>query len=491
MDFFYDAQTRRYLLQFMRIFSDIRVRNGPDANGLYTITRVPVVYGDPSWVVAQIIKGASENTLMPAPMFSVYIDNIKMVPERRQDTQFVSKMSTVERNVQGIEAGVCDDLQSATYGSQAGLRYDVDRYMPVPYDITFKLDCWTTNTSNKLQLMEQINTIFNPSIQLVQNSNLLDWTSVFEVWMEDFTWTNRSVPQGGEQERDVMSWKFKVNTWINPPAKVKRSTIIAEIVTNVFSDIDVHNVAATLDNNEYDVFRTCFSGIPLQIITTEGNYKISVARNGAQEEITLLNASGDVLPLQSWQELIQKYGQITPNITKIRLKLDPNIDISDSDIIGGIVQDPIRQNVLIFTPDVDTLPANTIPAIMDIIDPIEMTPGNGLPLAAAGQRYLLTSHDSTGEEPAIPPGVSTSPWGANIVAYPNDVIEFNGISWKVIFDSQNSTGHNYLVNNSDNTQYTFDGVNWSYTYYGQYAPGFWRIDNIIQAPDGTVVNNYE
>ena len=74
----------------MRIFSDIKVRNGPDANGLYTITRVPVVYGDPSWVVAQIIKGASENTLMPAPMFSVYIDNIKMVPERRQDTQFVS-----------------------------------------------------------------------------------------------------------------------------------------------------------------------------------------------------------------------------------------------------------------------------------------------------------------------------------------------------------------------------------------------------------------
>ena len=496
MDFFFDNQTRRYLLQFMRIFSDIRVRNGPDANGLYTITRVPIVYGDPSWVVAQIIKGGSENTLMPAPMFSAYIDSISMSPDRRQDTQFVGKVSTVERNVQGYGGagsannGICDDLQSATYGSQPGVRYDVERYMPVPYDITFKLDCWTTNTSNKLQVFEQIATIFNPSIQLQQNSNLLDWTSIFEVWLEDYTWTNRSIPQGGEQDRDVMTFKFKVPVWINPPAKVKRSTLIAEIVTNVFNVADVNNIEASLDG-DYDSFRTCFGGIPLQIITTEGNYKISVARNGAQEEITLLNQDGNALPVQSWQKLIQIYGQITPNITKIRLKLDPNIDVSDADIIGGIAEDPTRQNVLIFTPDIDTLPANTIMPIMDIIDPTEMMPGNGLPVAAAGQRYLLTSADSYGEEPAIPPGVPTSPWGVGIVAYPNDVIEYNGVAWKVIFDSRNATGLNYLVNNSNDTQYTFDGTNWHYTYYGEYNAGYWRIDNIISAPDGTVINNYE
>jgi hypothetical protein len=78
-----------------------------------------------------------------------------------------------------------------------------------------------------------------------------------------------------------------------------------------------------------------------------------------------------------------------------------------------------------------------------------------------------------------------------IVAYPNDVIEFNGVAWKVIFDSRNATGLNYLVNNSDQTQYTFDGTNWHYTYYGEYNAGYWRIDNIIQAPDGITINNYE
>jgi len=486
MDFFYDAQIRRYLLQFMRIFSDIKIRVGPDANGLYAVQRVPIMYGDPSSMVAQLIKGASENTLLPSPMFSAYIDNIKMSPKRRQDTQFVGKISTVEREYSAETQG---------YGDSPGIRQDVERYMPVPYDVTFKLDVWTPNITTKLQIMEQILTIFNPSIQLQQNSNILDWTSIFEVWMEDFTFTNRSIPQGGDDVRDVMSFKFMINAWINPPAKLKRSTLIAEIVTNVFyaSDIntDGSSITEAVDGTHYDPFRTCINGIPVQIITTEGNYKISVERDGILEKIRLLNSFGQIDPALSWQSLIQKYGQITPNITKIRLKLDANIEISDSDIIGGIVQDANDQTVLLFTPDLDTLPANTMLPILDIIDPTEMYPGNGLPVAQAGQRYLLTSRNSAGEEPAIPDNVPTSPWGASIVAYPNDIIEFNGITWVVSFDSRSASNKNYVINSSNSSQYTFDGTDWAYTYYGKYAPGYWRIDNIIQSPNGTTINAYE
>lgn len=480
MDYFYDGQIRRYLLQFMRIFSVIRIRNGPDANGLFTIQRVPILYGDSSTMVSQLIKGASENTLLPSPLFSAYIDSIKPAPKRRMATQYVGKVSTIEREFTG-----------GAYTDQPGVRQDVERYMPVPYDITFKLDCWTTNTTTKLQIFEQIATIFNPMIQLQQDSNLLDWTSIFECNLDDTTWTNRSIGTLTGDERDVMSFKFTVGAWINPPAKIKRSGLIAEIVTNIYNVADVDDLKKSIaSGEEYDPF-SCLGQIPIQIITTEGNYRISVAAGTTADTITLLNQYGQVDPALSWFDLIQKYGQITPNITNIRLKLDPNIEVDSSDIIGTIAIDPANQNVLFFTPDIDTYPANTIPQILEIIDPIEVTPGNGLPTAVAGQRYLLTSHDSAGEEPAIPPNVATSPWGQTLIAYPNDVIEFDGIKWVVIFDSRNATGKNYLVNSSNNSQYMFDGKDWSYTYFGQYAPGYWRIDNIIQAPNGTTINNYE
>ena len=481
MDFFYDGAIRRYLLQFMRIFSEIKIRNGPDTNGMYTIQRVPILYGDPSMMVAQLIKGASENTLLPSPMFSAYIEDIKISPKRRQDTMYVGKVSTVEREF---------DAQTQTYESGPGIRQDVERYMPVPYDIIFKLDCWTTNTTTKLQIMEQIMTIFNPSLQLQQNSNILDWTSIFEIWFEDFKWSNKTIGNLTGDEQDVMTFKFKVEGWINPPAKLKRSGLVAEIVTQVFNVEDVADVRGRI-KNEYDPFGCIGAGIPIQIVTTEGNYRISVEKGNTSDTITLLNEFGQVDPNLSWFDLIQKYGQITPNISKIRLKLDPNIDIDTSDIIGGIALDPSNQNILFFTPDLDTLPPTTLAPILTIIDPMELFPGNGLPAAAAGQRYLLTSHDSTGKEPAIPPNVAGSPWGSTLVAYPNDIIEFNGINWVVSFNSRNASGKNYVINNENSSEYTFDNGEWTYTYYGQYAPGYWRMDNIIQAPDGTTIYSYE
>lgn len=472
MDFFYSGQIRRYLVQFMRIFSDIKVRNGPDANGMYSLQAVPIVYGNPSWLVAQTIKGASENTMMPVPMFSAYVSEIKMAPDRRQDTMYVGKVSTVEREFDSV---------SSSYSSKPGFRQDVERYMPVPYDLTVTLDVWTTNITNKLQLMEQICTIFNPSIQLQQNTNILDWTSIFEVWLEDITWSSQSIPQGSEDNKDIMTFTFRIPIWINPPAKVKRSSIITQIVSNVFASDSEINKFNNYDLNGNNTFYSISSN-PVQVITTEGNYCVEVSKGKTLgvDEIKLLSQYGAEVKDMDWPTLIQKYGSVVKDISKMRLKLDGNIDNEEHDIIGYIEIDNNRPEILLFRADESTIPPSTLKPILGIIDPAEVHPGNGLPSAEFGHRYLVVSSTSSGEEPAIPTGVPTSPWGEGLVAYPNDIIEYNGTEWINAFDSSSSTKTERLINLNDSCQYTFESNTWIYTYYGTYGPGYWRIDNINQ-----------
>ena len=61
--FFYDEQIRRFLLQFIRAFSNFQVEFGKDRNGGSTLQTVPVKYGDSSRMVAGILRENSENKL--------------------------------------------------------------------------------------------------------------------------------------------------------------------------------------------------------------------------------------------------------------------------------------------------------------------------------------------------------------------------------------------------------------------------------------------
>ena len=69
MQHFYDGQIRRYITQLMRIMSNFPVKDGKGK-----ITTVPVMYGDLTRQVANLIRDNSENKLPSVPRMSVYID---------------------------------------------------------------------------------------------------------------------------------------------------------------------------------------------------------------------------------------------------------------------------------------------------------------------------------------------------------------------------------------------------------------------------------
>jgi len=167
--FFYDGQIRRFLVQFMRILSGFQVEFGKNADGVKTLQTVPIYYGDQSRQAATILRNNSENALNGVPAMSAYIGALTYDQARMQDPTHVGKINLRERHY---------DAETGTYTDQQGDSYTVERLMPVPYKLQIKLDIWTSNTEQKMQIVEQIATLFNPSFEIQSTDNYVDWTSL-------------------------------------------------------------------------------------------------------------------------------------------------------------------------------------------------------------------------------------------------------------------------------------------------------------------------
>ena len=441
MDYWYDGQIRRYLIQLIRVFSHFQIQER-DSNGNPIYTRVPVKYGDSSRMVAAILRQNSENILQNAPQIALTLQSLRTAPDRIQDPYYTDKVQVAERKW---------DTDQGIYTSEQGNLWTVDRYMPVPYDMTIQVDCWTTNTTNKLELLEQMFVLFNPSLQLQSNDNPLDWSSVFEVKMTDINWSSRGVPSGTDDALDIATLTFEVPIWISPPAKVSRQKIIQRIVSNVHNVVDIDNLGYSF--GYYDFFDDLLPDAT--IVVSPNDYRVSVSGSTA---ILVDNAGIE----QDWGNLIEMQGELTQS-SRLELNISNDPLESDQVVIGTVADNPMSTSSLIFNLDADTLPSNTLANVDMIIDPRAVSPGSGLANASTGQRYLLIEDIST----------DTLGWGFE--ASSNDIIEYSGSTWEVSFDSSAVTSEQWMTNAFTSAQFKWTGSQWQSSWEGTYNPGFFRL----------------
>jgi len=324
--------------------------------------------------------------------------------------------------------------------------------MPVPYNMTIQVDIWTTNTDTKLQILEQLFILFNPSIQLQSNSNPLDWTSVFEIELTDIAWSSRGIPAGVDETLDIATLTFSVPIWISPPAKVKRQTIIQQIIA------DIHKVNSIANLGYDQAYADFFGTIPeeAEVIVTPGDYKVSIS--GALA--TLVSPTG---VSAIWKDIIEMQGELS-STSLLKLNISNDSDSEDFLLVGSVVANPLDDTSLIFNLDTDTLPADTLEDLTKIIDPTSSSPSSGLDPAELGQRYLITESISASGYPA---------W--NIDANENDIIQYDGSSWTVVFNSSAIDTVQYVTNDYTSKQYKWTGSAWISSYEGEYNPGYWRL----------------
>ena len=474
MQFFYDGQIRRYLVQIIRVFSNFVVKYGDG-----TLHQVPVSYGDPDRQAAAILRQNSENAIQSVPRIAVHITDIQLDRSRLGDSTYVGKQHIRERDIYTDPA-----TGHTTYSSGQGKNYTIEKLMPTPFKLTVKVDIWTSSTEQKLQLLEQIVVLFNPSLEIQTTDNYIDWTSLSVLDLTQLQWSSRQVPMGTNDAIDIATLTLEAPVWISPPVKVKNLGVITNIITSIFGAtgpdyqgyIDGLGVDLTAsDNNPVlsDLLST-------QYVSNSGDFGILLLNSQAQilnpgSNVSASNDSTDIPVSYStpvnWSDWLGACnGTYVGGSSKIYFMQSTGYEVS-----GTFTINPLDDTTISITLDPATYPSNSLVASTyrtrslgtfdAIIDPQKSYVGNGISNLQAGDRFLLIEDVIT----------NTSAWGS-FTAKANDIIEWTGSDWTIAFD--HTQYHNtivYLTNIYSGVQYKWNGIAWVKSFEGEYRAGLWRV----------------
>ena len=470
MQHFYDGQIRRYITQMIRLMSNFSYKDGDGK-----LTQVPVMYGDITRQVGHILRDNSENKIPSAPRIGVYITGLELDRDRLADASFVGKVHLRERDY---------DETNNEYLNTQGKNVTVERLMPTPYKLTVSADIWSTNTEQKLQIMEQILMLFNPSLEIQTTDNYIDWTSLSVVDLESVNFSSRSMPTGTESEIDVGSLTFTTPIYISPPVKVKKLGVITNIIMSMFNE-DTGNVdlGATMPelkryNDEFaeGVFMEDKDGTVVRkdsaglAITAYNDYDLLVLGNTAQ----LIHKG--VVGNTNWNGFFEALpGTFRSGLSQLQLT---RLDINQS-VNGTVAVNPTDETTLIINWDEDTIPSDMVLTgstgdrnkIDYIIDPTNFNPttikSNGVRVLLLGSIGNATNTDGA------------DAWknndGTDFIASENDIIEWTGTKWQILFDSSTVSDIKFVTNLNTSIQYKWTGTEWVKSIEGEYRNGAWRI----------------
>jgi hypothetical protein len=467
---FYEGQIRKFLTQFIRILSNFSVETGKGKDDSITLRAVPVVYGDPTRQVANILRQNSENALQYTPKIAAYVRELNYDRERMQNPYHIEKQHLKER---GIDS-------DGNYTNELGAGYTVEKVMPSPFRLEVTADIWSSNTDQKLQILEQILYLFNPDFEIQKSDNYIDWTSLSYVELTGITFSSRTIPVGADTEIDIATLTFSMPIWLSPPVKVKKLGVVQKIIMSVYDDdggIAKGLIDGSLISRSFitpNNFGLLVTGNQLRLLGTTG---VNVKSGGdgfytGAKDPGLADPFETFGPAVNWKVLLEQYGVVTNGTSQIRLT-QPN----GNEIVGTIATSTLDDTILLYSIDDDTIPASTLTGVKKIINPSTFDPGT--PVNA--DRYLII--DDVGDSTAT---AQSSTWGT-LIANVGDIIEYSSSQskWLKVFDASDpdSTQH-YVTNLNTGIQYRFNGTEWVKSYEGVYTQGNWSI--VI---DGSYVAN--
>lgn len=213
--YYYNQQVKKYIIQFMNIFSGMQVQVGKsDANPDGGMIPITIQYGHRDRVVAHIQSSNTQNKLLRLPAMSVYVTGIDLAPELRKG------VGTQRRQTYLPRGEVFPD----------GITV-VKQLMPIPYRLRVELGIYSSNLEQKYQIMEQILMLFDPTIQLQTSDGSFDWTKITTVELDAINFED-NYPSGTDRRLLISSCTFNFPIYISAPANI-RDEFVRDIMVRI------------------------------------------------------------------------------------------------------------------------------------------------------------------------------------------------------------------------------------------------------------------
>jgi hypothetical protein len=246
--YYYNSQVARYINQFMSIFQGLQVEIGKRNGESEKLIPVGIHYAHVDRMVASILADNTQNKPLRLPKMSTYMSGLNINMSRARG------VGQERRNTYVPTGGlVPDDIQV------------VHQRMPVPYDLTLDLCIYASNTNQHLQILEQILSIFDPSIDIPTSDSPFDWARLTKVELKDVA-MEPNFPIGTDKRIIQSKLTFEMPIELATPAEVRRD-FIEKIylrigtVSNSTPMSDSYDIIAELDGQ----------GLPYELIATDSN----------------------------------------------------------------------------------------------------------------------------------------------------------------------------------------------------------------------------
>ena len=143
--YYYHEIIRRTIIAFGTLFNEIDIKHQTSAGGAFSTVRVPIAYGPTEKFLARLEQKPDlrKRVAITLPRLAFEMDGISYDPARKVSTMQTFKAFTKD-------------------GSKTARKV----FMPVPYNLSFKLYAMTQYNEDSLQIIEQILPFFQPSFNL-------------------------------------------------------------------------------------------------------------------------------------------------------------------------------------------------------------------------------------------------------------------------------------------------------------------------------------